>query len=126
MTKKLKPVEKRSYWVGKCDRLFSRLVKDFGHWKCIETKSRNNLQTSHIISRSYFNIRWDFDNAVVLTQKRHKYYTHHPVEWKRFINNHFGDGYYEALENKAIVSRVWSKEAVKEKYEDLRRFSSAG
>src|SRR3990167_4041915 len=98
MTKKLLPQEKRSYWVNKTDRLFSHLVKSLGHWKCVETGATQSIQTAHIISRSYFNIRWDFDNAIPLSASRHRYYTDRPVEWKRFINHHFGEGYYEKLE----------------------------
>ena len=119
MTKPLPRIEKWSYWRDKCDTLFSRLVKDKYGWLCVETGANKNLQTAHIIPRDYMNTRWDFDNAVCITSGRHKYYTHHPLEWKRFVDKLFGKGYYEKMENRALIIKRWSTDDLKELYEKL-------
>lgn len=120
MTKKLKLKDKKSYWVNKIDELFSELVKNRDGWKCIETNATSGLNTAHIISRDYHAIRWSFNNAVTLSVGRHKYYTHHPVEWKRFINQKFGQGYYEALEYRALGRKTYSLDDLKDLYEQFK------
>ena len=86
----------------------------------METGATDKLQTAHIVSREYKSVRWDFDNAVVLTSGRHAWYTNHPIEWRLFINKLKGDHYYEDMEKKALVLKKWSTEELKELYESLR------
>lgn len=101
MTNKLKPEEKKTYWIKKCDELFSKIVRArFGH--CIETKTTENLQCAHVISRSYFMIRWDYENAVALSSKRHRFYTDRPLEWENFITEFIGMRIYNKLKRKAL------------------------
>jgi len=116
MTKRLKPKEKWSYWRGKCDEIFRQRAKERDRWRCVETGSGENLQTAHIIPAGYMNTRWDFENVVTLKSGRHKYYTHHPIEWKLFINKLKGTGYYEKMEDRAIIAKKWSTEDLKELY----------
>jgi len=110
--------KKKTYWIKKNDKLFSEIVR-LRDKVCRETSSKDNLQCAHIISRSYKNTRWDFDNAITLTIGRHKYYTHHPLEWKVFINKLFGKGYYEKLEKKALQYKSYSLEELKEVYDQI-------
>lgn len=119
MTKRLKQKEKWSYWRDKCDEIFRQKAKERDVWKCVETGSDDNLQTAHIISAGYMNTRWDFDNVVTLKSGRHKYYTHHPIEWKLFINKLKGAGYYEKMEDRAIITKKWGTEDLKELYARL-------
>ena len=120
MTKQLPREEKWRYWRNKNDALFSKLVKDRDGWRCVETGANDNLQTAHIISREYKNVRWDFDNAITLKSGRHAFYTYHPIEWKIFINKLKGAGYYEKMENRAMVIKKWSTEDLKELYDKLK------
>jgi len=126
MYKKLPRKERWSYWRDKCDTIFSELVKIRGNWKCIETGAKDELQAAHIVSREYKNTRWDFDNAVVLRSGRHIWYTNHPIEWKLFINKTFGDGYYEAMEHRALIIKKWSTQDLKDLYVELKGLGSAG
>lgn len=86
---------------------------------CIETKAKDWVQTAHIISRSYKSTAWDLDNVVLLSAKRHCFYTHRPVEWKKFINEYFGEGYYEEMERRALDYHKWSLGELKELYAEL-------
>jgi len=109
---------KKTYWKNKCDSVFSQIVK-LRDGKCQETNTTDKLQCAHIISRIYHAVRWDFDNALALSFKRHMYYTHHPVEWRRFIREHFGKGYYEMLEKRALKYKKMTLKDYKELYEEL-------
>lgn len=106
-------------WVKKCDKIFSELIKHRDQWKCVETGTTNNLQTAHVISRSYKAIRWDMDNAVCLSAKRHMYYTHHPIEWRTFCIKHLGRKKYEALETQAMKHKPWGEKGLKDLYAEL-------
>jgi len=109
---------RKGYWKNKCFKLVSEIVRlrDGG---CIETKTTKNLQGAHIISRSYKATAFDLDNVVTLSSGRHQYYTYHSLEWKDFINKHFGKGYYEKLEARALIYHVWSLDELKELHEKL-------
>ncbi|HEC66617.1 MAG TPA: hypothetical protein ENI23_15180 [bacterium] len=107
--------KRKGYWKKRCDSIYAKIIKQKSNWRCIETKA-SNVQCAHIISRSYHATRWDFDNAVCLGMGRHFFYTYHPIEWKLFINERFGQGYYEKLEGRAMRYRQWSLDDLKELY----------
>ena len=94
-------------------------------WLCEETNAKENLQCAHIISRSYFATRWDFDNAICLSASRHAYYTFRPIEWHRFIDEKF-PGRYARLEKRALPYRGWSREELRQLYEAFRDISDRG
>lgn len=72
----------------------------------IEELRRNNClgntQCAHIISRGYLGTRWDFENAVVLCAGDHVYFTHHPEEWRLWVDLTFGVGYYNTIRRRAL------------------------
>lgn len=90
-----------SSWLKKCDKIFSELIKYRDGWKCVETGTMEHLQTAHLISRSYHSVRWDPENAVCLSARRHMWYTYHPIEWREFCIKRLGQEKYEALEKRA-------------------------
>ena len=106
-------------WVKKCDKIFSEAIKYRDHWRCVETGATDNLQTAHVISRSYKAIRWDMDNAMCLSARRHAWYTYHPIEWRAFCVKYLGKQKYEALEKKAREGRGWGEKGLKELYAKL-------
>lgn len=55
--------------------------------KCLGSQG---LQCAHIISRSYFGVRWDARNAVPLCAACHTYFTYHPLEWQIWVEQHVG------------------------------------
>ncbi len=61
----------------------SRGVCESGH---VRESHTGVLQCTHIISRSYKVIRTDERNALALCHGCHLYYTHHPLEWREFID----------------------------------------
>lgn len=128
--------KRKSYWKNQCDKIFAEIVKLKANGKCEETGTAQNIQCAHIIPRNYHSTRWDFDNAIALNFKRHKYYTHHPVEWREFINNKFGNGrnYYYMLERRALslthrslldYKELYARlEAVKEEFKKTGKITS--
>ena len=113
------PVSRKGPWKKKCDVVFSELIKYRDGWRCVETKARHNLQTAHVISRSYLATRWNMDNAVTLTAGRHVWYTHNPLEWREFCLKRLGKERYEELEKKARARRKWTVPELKELYAEL-------
>ena len=109
----------KGYWKTKCDKVFSELIKTRDHWRCVETGATTNLQTAHLISRSYLATRWELDNAVTLTAGRHVWYTHNPLEWREFCFKRLSKERYEELEKKTRARRKWTVSELEELYAEL-------
>lgn len=71
------------------DILFSKLIRSRGECESDRGTHSGSLQCAHIISRSYKSIRTYEKNALCLCQGCHVYFTHHPLEWRRFIDGRF-------------------------------------
>jgi len=87
--------------IKKADKLFSDKIKSIG--KCEKCGKRKYLQTAHIISRRYKQVRWDLDNAVCLCRGCHVYFTHHPIEWDLWVEDKIGTALYKGLKTRALM-----------------------
>jgi hypothetical protein len=95
---------------GKCDRLFSLLVRAVGvcaneactkgnpgpyRCMCPQRPQRHTsdcrLQCAHVVTRSRVRTRCDLRNAVALCAACHHWFTLHPVEWGRWVDAHIPD-----------------------------------
>src|SRR3990167_1123696 len=83
------------------DKLFSELIRRPA--KCFRCGSIYNLQCAHILSRSYYTVRWSLDNAVCLCSKCHVYFTFHPLEWEDFIKPRIGEAKWLELRKRALA-----------------------
>lgn len=86
-----------------CDRLWSLIVRDRN--ECESPRDhlcRGNFQGAHGFGRSYWNTRWLPINGFKLCQAEHKYFTHHWLEWRRFLVESWGQPVYDTLENLAL------------------------
>ena len=83
----------------KADALFRDIVKSDGI--CEKCGSREFLQCAHVVSRSYKQVRWDFNNAYCLCRKCHVSFTHHPLEWEDWVVEQMGRSSYQMLKDKA-------------------------
>lgn len=79
------------------DRLEELRAQQLGITNCLGIK-----QCAHIVSRGYMGTRWDFENAVVLCAGDHVYFTHHPEEWRLWVDLNFGPGYYDSIRRRAL------------------------
>jgi hypothetical protein len=79
------------------DRLEELRAQQLGITTCLGIK-----QCAHIVSRGYMGTRWDFENAVVLCAGDHVYFTHHPEEWRLWVDLNFGPGYYDSIRRRAL------------------------
>ena len=86
--------------VKKADKLFSDKIRSVG--RCKKCGGREYLQTAHIISRRYKQVRWDLDNAICLDRNCHVYFTHHPIEWDLYIEDTIGTTMYKMLKTRAL------------------------
>lgn len=90
---------------GKCDALFSRLVRSPGI--CRRCGGNEYLQCAHIISRRYSATRCDLRNAWCLCASCHRRLTDWPREHSHFISDTIGSGIYDELKAKAeTVTKV--------------------
>lgn len=98
--KKRKRAARQNY-MAQCDKLFGRLIRK--HGRCIvEGCDKTSIQCAHIISRSYLTLRCDFDNAVPLCSSHHTFWTHRPLEWEEWCNEHL-DGAYTRNAQRALA-----------------------
>ena len=75
-----------------CDQVFSELIRR--HGRCENCGGINGrLECAHIISRRFSNTRVTFSNAFCLDSKCHHYFTDHPVEFGRFVENSWASKY---------------------------------
>lgn len=103
---------------GKCDKLFSRIVRDVG--KCQRCGQTDNLQTAHIIGRKYSATRTDLNNAWCLCATCHRRLTDWPREHSHYITETIGSAKYDELRNKAeqVTKMNWEDE-----YERLKEIA---
>ena len=84
----------------RCDKLFADKIKSRG--RCERCGKRDYLQTAHIISRRYRQVRWDLNNALCLDRNCHVYFTSHPIEFENYIISKIGQEAYNILRKKAL------------------------
>jgi hypothetical protein len=77
--------KRRTNYMKRADVLFGQKVRARGVCESDRPNHSGNLQCAHIISRSYKSIRTNELNALCLCQGHHLYYTHHPLEWRQWI-----------------------------------------
>lgn len=85
---------------GKCDILFSKLIRSVG--RCERCGAIENLQCSHIMSRSYSFTRTMLDNAQCLCAKCHYFFTNNPIEFSKWIFATIGEAKYDFIRAIAI------------------------
>lgn len=95
----------------KADALCGSLVRARGYCEVNDEKTAEYhkgqlvLQWGHIISRSYYTIRWDLGNALCICSKHHSFYTPRSLQWADYIDKHFGKDYYFILKRDALGYR---------------------
>lgn len=101
--KKKRKKSKRQILEGKCDRLFSLIIRAGG--KCESgrlARHGGTLQCAHGFSRSYKAIRWDRRNAWCLCSACHVYFTHRPLEWDMWLVEQWGADLYAEMRALAL------------------------
>ena len=97
----------------KADKLFGEIVRSRG--KCERCGSKDFLQTAHLISRRYKQVRWDLDNAFCLCRNHHVYFTHHPIEWDLYVEDKIGTTLYKTLKTRALIyGKIRYEEIIKD------------
>ena len=73
------------------DRLFSLLIRTRDDWTCKSCgrgQQQAVMQCAHIVSRRYRAVRWNALNAVCLCSACHVGYTHDPIGWEDWVEDH--------------------------------------
>lgn len=101
---------KRSNYMEKADVAFSKMIRE-RDGACQSCGSRDFLQCAHLISRSYKSIRTNPDNAVALCRSCHTRYTHHPLEWREWVEERFPARWDRLKEEALRYTKVdWKQE----------------
>lgn len=80
--------KRRQNWMKQADVLFAKFVKERDQL-CLNCGSVDYLQCAHLITRAYKSIRVNPKNAVALCRRCHIFYTHRPLEWDLWVEEHF-------------------------------------
>ncbi len=104
--------KKRRNYMKKADTAYGQWVRSRRVCESDRPTHAGHLQCAHIISRSYKTTRTDERNALCLCQGCHLYYTNHPLEWRRLIDDKT-PGLWDQLVEKALgYEKVdWKAEA---------------
>lgn len=88
----------------RADALFSRRIRGRGVCEAqgFRFPCSGHLQCAHIVPRRYLAVRWDEANALCLCAAHHVFFTHHPVEFRRYVEEMF-PGRLEVMEEKATT-----------------------
>ena len=86
----------------KLDKLFSEIVRSLGY--CLRCRNTENLQCAHIYSRRFLVTRWDFNNALCLCSRCHRWGHDNPLEFSDLVIKIKGVKKAEELRIKAKVS----------------------
>ncbi len=99
--------------MARADTAFSKVVRSVGYCESDRPDHKGNLQCAHIIGRSYKTIRVDRRNALCLCAGCHMYFTHHPLEWREWVDETY-PGRWDELNAKALAygGVDWKTEAV--------------
>jgi len=99
--------------IKKLDQLASKIVRERG--KCQLCSSVNGLNTAHIISRNYKQVRWDLDNLLCLCFKCHRRAHDYPFKFDDDVHHLIGDKKYRELYEKAKKKEKLFYEEIYEK-----------
>ena len=81
---------------NKADRLFSNYWREkIG--RCEKCGSKDNLQLSHIITRSIRKLRFDRRNTQVICASCHRHFHNKPLEFSDFVRKDKGEQVYKDL-----------------------------
>ena len=98
-------------WTNKLDKLFSLDTRSRG--KCERCGKTTTLQTSHIYSRSYKELRWEKKNAFCLCAGCHFWWHKNPLEAVEFTKKKLGTKGCNWLKEKSRKSKQWFDEDYK-------------
>jgi len=85
----------------KLDKKVSELIRKKG--RCERCGNTNTLQVAHIFSRSYNNLRYDFDNLLCLCARCHFWAHKNPLLFSEFVKKHLGKERYSQLIMKSTI-----------------------
>lgn len=120
-SKKTKKRNPKKIWENKLDAIFSKVIRKQGY--CLRCNKLENLQCSHIHSRTKMSVRWDLHNAFCLCAGCHKYWWHkHPIDASEFARQKLGEYNYTVLNIRANTLKTnTSIEEMQELHKELEK-----
>lgn len=112
--RKRSSVRTASWYRKQSDILFSRKVRSIGY--CEWCGKTENLQCSHVVSRTVMSLRCDSENAICLCYACHMHKWHlEPISSAKWFEGKYPGRYDRLVEKRNVIKKVdW-----KEVYESL-------
>ena len=104
----------------KADKLFSKFIRSLDH--CEKCGSSQFLQTAHIYSRRYVNLRYDIYNVLCLCAKDHRFFHDQPLEAMIWFNSAYPDR-VKYLQKKKQKIEKWTIDDYKQVIEELENYT---
>ncbi len=82
----------------RCDKEFSKLIREKG--KCERCRSRDNLDSAHVVTRKNLVLRWDILNVLCLCRDCHQFAHQHPKQFTFW---------FESTYPERVQYLVWAK-----------------
>lgn len=96
--------ESRTTWIKRCDKVVGEQVRSRNYCESPrEHFCKQNWQWCHGISRSYHMTRWMGQNGFCMCAGEHFYFTNHPLEWDKFLEDHWGEETYREMKKLALT-----------------------
>jgi len=116
--KKAKKVSK-STLKNKADKLFSLFVRSLDH--CERDGEVRYLQTAHIYSRRYVNLRYDIQNVLCLCARCHRWAHDNPLDFVAWFNSTYPERYAYLKKKKKII-RKWVVDDYLKVIEEIKNY----
>lgn len=101
------------------DKEVSRIVRSLG--ECAKCHKTEQLETSHIFSRRYRNLRWTLMNCICLCKSCHYYFHANPIIYGEFVREYLGEVNYIQLKTQANITKKWTLQEMSELLETLKK-----
>jgi len=102
----------------KLDKLISEMVRARGY--CAWCHKTDGLETAHIFSRKYRNLRWNLTNLLCLCHTHHFFAHSNPILFAEFVKDYLGETKYNLLKLQAKSIKKWTLGEMMELYETLK------
>jgi len=109
----------KSYLKNKADKLFSLFVRSLDH--CERDGEVNNLQTAHIYSRRYVNLRYDIFNVLCLCSRCHRWAHDNPLDFVAWFNQNYPER-LEYLKKKRNIIKKWTIKDYEKTIEEIKNY----
>lgn len=104
--------------------LFSKFIRKLDHCeRCAKTSKQAQLQTAHIYSRRYVNLRYDINNVLCLCASCHRWAHDNPLDFITWFSKDYDDRAVYLMTKKRIIKK-WTADDYKKVIKELENYAN--